>query len=80
MDAFSVMLKGRDGEDAYHITVSVAHHTAEAAEELAADYASQEGWNIERIEETTHDAIEASADEPTVIDTSNRTYLDADMH
>ena len=52
MDAFSVMLKGRDGDDAYHITVSVAHHTAEAAEELACDYASQEGWNIVEIEET----------------------------
>jgi len=80
MDAFSVMLKGRDGDDAYHITVSVAHHTAEAAEELACDYASQEGWNILEIEETRHDAIDARADEPTVIDTSSRTYLDADMH
>lgn len=80
MDAFSVMLKGRDGEDAYHITVSVAHHTAEAAEELAYDYASQEGWNIERIEETTHDAIDAAADEPSVIDASSRTYLDGGMH
>jgi len=80
MDAFSVMLKGRDGEDAYHITVSVAHHTAEAAEELAYDYASQEGWNIERIEETTHDAIDAAADAPAVIDTSSRTYLDGGMH
>jgi hypothetical protein len=80
MDAFSVMLKGRDGEDAYHITVSVAHHTAEAAEELATDYASQEGWNIEQIEETKHDAIDAAADEPAVIDTSGRTYLDGEMH
>lgn len=80
MDAFSVMLKGRDGEDAYHITVSVAHHTAEAAEELAADYASQEGWNIVEIEETKHDAIDAAADEPTVIDTSSRIYLDGEMH
>lgn len=80
MDAFSVMLKGRDGEDAYHITVSVAHHTAEAAEELAADYASQEGWNIVEIEETKHDAIDAAADEPTVIDTSGRIYLDGEMH
>lgn len=80
MDAFSVMLKGRDGDDAYHITVSVAHHTAEAAEELACDYASQEGWNIVEIEETKHDAIDANADEPTVIDASSRIYLDAGMH
>ena len=77
MDAFSVMLKGRDGDDAYHVTVSVAHHTAEAAEELACDYASQEGWNIVEIEETTHDAIETPADEPVVMDASGRTYLDA---
>ena len=80
MDAFSVMLKGRDGEDAYHITVSVAHHTAEGAEDLACDYASQEGWNIVEIEETKHDAIDARADEPTVIDTSSRIYLDGEMH
>ena len=80
MDAFSVMLKGRDGDDAYHITVSVAHHTAEAAEELACDYASQEGWNIVEIEQTRHDDIDARADEPTVIDTSSRTYLDGGMH
>lgn len=80
MDAFSVMLKGRDGDDAYHITVSVAHHTAEAAEELACDYASQEGWNIVEVEETKHDAIDANADEPVVIDTSGRIYLDAGMH
>jgi hypothetical protein len=80
MDAFSVMLKGRDGEDAYHITVSVAHHTAEAAEELACDYASQEGWNIVEIEQTRQDAIEAAAEEPTVIDTTSRIYLDAGMH
>jgi len=80
MDAFSVMLKGRDGDDAYHITVSVAHHTAEAAEELACDYASQEGWNIVEIEETKHDTVEASADEPTVIDATGRTYLDGEMH
>ena len=80
MDAYSVMLKGRDGDDAYHITVSVAHHTAEAAEELACDYASQEGWNIVEIEETTHDSIEAPADEPAVIDATGRVYLDGDMH
>lgn len=80
MDAFSVMLKGRDGDEAYHITVSVAHHTAEAAEDLACDYASQEGWNIVEIEETRHDAIEAAADEPTVIDTSERDYLDSGMN
>lgn len=80
MDAFSVMLKGRDGDDAYHVTVSVAHHTAEAAEELACDYASQEGWNIVEVEETKHDAIDANADEPAVIDASGRIYLDAGMH
>jgi hypothetical protein len=76
MDAFNVMLKGQDGDDAYTITVSVAHHTAEAAEELACDYASQEGWNIVEIEETRHDAIETPADEPLVIDATERAYLD----
>lgn len=80
MDAFSVMLKGRDGDDAYHVTVSVAHHTAEAAEELACDYASQEGWNIVEIEETRYDAVGAAADEPAVIDASERDYLDGGMH
>lgn len=80
MDAFSVMLAGRDGDDAYRITVCVAHHTAEGAEELACDYASQEGWNILRVEETTHDAIDATAEEPMVIDTKSRIYLDTDLH